>query len=1175
MVFERIFCHFLAAVSLVYIFLHHNHRDGDEAPVGVVAVALSKNLNRCITGIFPKISGYQTSKQNTNATLLLLALILAGDISTNPGPRNASLFPCGVCDLAVTSDCRAVACDDCSVWYHRTCIDLCTADYDLLNHSNISWLCHKCDCMNCNTFTFRSYELLHSNYYNAISDPNVTLDSICSSSVFSPLKTSSPTNVRHNVSHNSHGPRVSTPSRTSGPGSSSLYHLPAKQNLRILSVNCRSIRNKSSEFIASIDYVKPDIVCGTESWLSDSIKSSEVFPQDYVAYRKDRQSAGGGVFILVHRSLVSVEQTNLDSNSESKWVDIQLENNKNLLVGVFYMPHRSEKDLYELNRTLQKISDGPNQKQVILAGDFNCPDIDWDTLQLSVDCKDPALQQSLIDISVSAELTQVHLMPTREHNILDLVFCSNPSLVKSSVSIPGISDHEFVVTDFDTKPAKIRQKPKRGYMFHKADWQTLNDEISSLSTTIQSDFATNNDVHSLWDTFKSGLMKSINSNIPSKMFKPRRSYPWINSAVRSMLKRKRRLLAQAKRTKNWANYRHFQKECRRHVRKAEWDHVNNIIQEGLSKNNSKPFWRYVKSKRQDNIGVAPLKSKGSLIADSNSKAKILLNQFKSVFTHESNSTLPPVSKNIRNPISNIKIDTNGIAKLLEGINPAKAGGPDDIPNLVLQKCATAIAPGLAAIFQKSLDSGDLPKDWLDANIAPVFKKGDKHSPENYRPISLTSVTCKILEHIICRHILSHFEQHKILTNLNHGFRSGFSCETQLAVTTHDLLQSFDKGKQVDVAILDFSKAFDTVPHNKLLHKLDMYGVRGPLHSWLRTFLCKRRMRVVLDGEYSEYTSVDSGVPQGTVLGPLLFLCHINDLPERVKSQVRLFADDCLLYRVINTFQDHIRLQEDLDGLERWATDWGMHFNSKKCYILSIKNKSQYFYSLDNEILQRVASSPYLGIQFSEDLKWQTHISAVSKKASSTLGFLRRNLRNCPQPCKRIAYISLVRSQLEYGASVWDPYLKTDIDRLEKIQRKAARFITGDYRTRVHGCVTHMLHSLKLPPLEDRRRDQRLVLLYKVSNGLLPAIPPHQFLTPKRKGRVIKAKRLTDYVAVNIVEKEVTNNSKCFLVPRCNTRQFEHSVFVRSTIDWNHLDEATVNASTPEGFVNALCAAPRA
>ena len=258
-------------------------------------------------------------------------------------------------------------------------------------------------------------------------------------------------------------------------------------------------------------------------------------------------------------------------------------------------------------------------------------------------------------------------------------------------------------------------------------------------------------------------------------------------------------------------------------------------------------------------------------------------------------------------------------------------------------------------------------------------------------MSLTSVISKLLEHIVCHELHAHFDRNNVLTNVNHGFRSGFSCETQLTITTDDLTKNNEKGIQTDVAILDFSKAFDTVPHQKLLHKLRCYGVKGSLHTWIKSFLCKRQMKVVVNGESSQETEVISGVPQGTVLGPLLFLVHINDLPDSVSSNVRLFADDCLLYRQIRSTKDQEILQNDLKKLEIWADSWGMRFNAKKCYILSITSKGiKKFYELNSCILKEVDHNPYLGIILSKDLKWETHIDQVCKKANSALGFIQRN-----------------------------------------------------------------------------------------------------------------------------------------------------------------------------------------
>ena len=244
---------------------------------------------------------------------------------------------------------------------------------------------------------------------------------------------------------------------------------------------------------------------------------------------------------------------------------------------------------------------------------------------------------------------------------------------------------------------------------------------------------------------------------------------------------------------------------------------------------------------------------------------------------------------------------------------------------------------------------------------------------------------------ICKHVLDHLERNNILTLLNHGFRSGYSCETQLVSTVHDLLGKFDSGSQIDMIILDFSKAFDTVPHSKLLHKIKLYGVDGNINAWLCDFLTNR----MIDGEESDSVTVDSGVPQGTVLGPLLFLCHINDLPDAVKSTDRLFADDCLLYRSIRNRDDHLALERDLRQIETWALTWGMRFNAKKCYLMSINQKSTHFCQLDSHILQQVPDNPSLGVTLSDNMKWNSHISKISKKANPTLGFLEEKSKALP------------------------------------------------------------------------------------------------------------------------------------------------------------------------------------
>ena len=291
----------------------------------------------------------------------------------------------------------------------------------------------------------------------------------------------------------------------------------------------------------------------------------------------------------------------------------------------------------------------------------------------------------------------------------------------------------------------------------------------------------------------------------------------------------------------------------------------------------------------------------------------------------------------------------------------------------------------------------------------------------------------------------------------------------------------------------------------------------------------------------------------------------------MKSTFRLFADDCLLYRSIRNRDDHLALERDLQQLETWAHTWGMRFNAKKCYLMSINQKSTHFYLLDGHILQQVPDNPYLGVTLSDNMKWNSHISKISKKANSTLGFLKRNFKHCPQDSRRTTYLSFVRSTLEYSSIVWDPYLQKDIDKLEKVQRQAARFITGDYISKEQGCVSQMLAELNLPPLQDRRKANRLTFFFMVVEGLVPAMQPHDFLTPMILSGENAMLNLNNIQTVSLVTSLTNNLQTIVNVLRLSsaTETYKNSFFPRTIIDWNHLDDNFVRADTVDGFRKAV------
>ena len=353
-------------------------------------------------------------------------------------------------------------------------------------------------------------------------------------------------------------------------------------------------------------------------------------------------------------------------------------------------------------------------------------------------------------------------------------------------------------------------------------------------------------------------------------------------------------------------------------------------------------------------------------------------------------------------MEDFSIPVAGILKLLKNLKPGKAAGPDRLKPILLKELCEEIAPIIQVIFERSIQTGKLPAEWCRAQVSdsPIFKKGDKTSAANYRPISLTCILCKVLEHIMASHLVKHFDKHDLLYDLQHGFREKRSCDTQLTMLFEDLARNTSVGKQTDLTLLDFSKAFDKVNHSKLTWKLHQYGIRGNALSWIRAFLGNRSQTVVIEGKESGSVPVSSGVPQGSVLGPILFLVFINDLPENLSSQVRLFANDTAVYLTIGGLDDGTVLQNDLDKLSLWESQWDMEFNPSKCQVVRVTTARKAIntvYTLHGQILEVVTSTKYLGVDISSGLSWNSHtgshIDRITGNANRTLGYIRRNIKS--------------------------------------------------------------------------------------------------------------------------------------------------------------------------------------
>ena len=911
-------------------------------------------------------------------------------------------------------------------------------------------------------------------------------------------------------------------------------------------INARSVVNKMDELHQITATEDPDLIMITETWATYNLTDAELKLENYEMLRLDRRIARGGGCIIHFKSFLNVtleEQLTGSLQTESLYCKLKGPHSE-VLIGIIYnSTANTEEEEENIHHVIRRAC--LNYRDVILTGDFNHRTINWETLHSDRE------GQPFLDLTQDCFLAQCVEEPTRGENILDLVLTTNDNLLENvTVREPlGSSDHNMV--QFEVAIHTDPELWKTTYVdYRHGRYRKMRTYLKEVKWTEELNKGPT--IEAKWNIFKRYLETAVNKFVPTKTRKKKRQPQWWNKEIDRTRKQKIRWWNQYKNTKSDADYRLYKSALNRNnkeVRKAkmmlEKKLANNI------KSDPKAYYKYVRSKTEAKEKVGPLKENGVTITDDKKSAELLNQYFASVFTIEETSYIPNPPVIYDGPenhtLLHIEITSDMVLKKLQKLKPNKSPGVDNIYPVVLKHTAASIAQPLSHIFQESLNKNEIPSDWRNANVTPIYKKGPKHQPENYRPVSLTSQISKVMESILKDFINIHLDKFHLIKETQHGFTKGKSCLSNLLTFLEDVTRDIDSGRPVDILYLDFSKAFDRVPHIRLDKKIRAHGITGNVADWIATWLSGRKQKVVISGKSSAWKDVVSGVPQGSVLGPTLFLIYINDIDINISSTILKFADDTKVYRSTATPHDIQMLQQDLCQLYKWSTDWQMLFNVQKCKSLHIGHSNvHHSYHMNNIPIESTSSEKDLGIIIQSDLKVSQQVAKAVKSANRALGIIRRNITDKSKFNIIRLYKSLVRPHLEYGVQAWRPYLQRDINNIEKIQRRATKMIRGlenlPYERR--------LQEVNLISLERRRLRADLIQVFKIMNGL-EAIPKEKLF------ELLPASRNTRGHQQRIFKQRVRLDSRKYF-------------FSQRIIDeWNNLPIEAITATTINQFKRAI------
>lgn len=933
-------------------------------------------------------------------------------------------------------------------------------------------------------------------------------------------------------------------------GNESIPFLPKVRGFKMASLNIASLVLHIDELRILLAKQCLDVLCLNETRLDSTISDNIVHIDGYEIIRRDRNRNGGGVCIYIRTSMTySLRNDFANDQYETLSIDISKPNSSPFNVTALYRPPGCDDDFFVNLENIISTLDNEH-KDYYLLGDLNCN-------YLSEVCNSQLSQLKLL--SQVYQLNQLIDEPTRitstTKTLIDVIFTNDCSrIVASGVSHVAISDHSLVYT---IRKIAIPTQNTHKYITTR-DFKNFNPEkfkadLSSIPWNTINNCESPEEMLNVWQHLFTTVADK-HAPIRTKRVRHKKS-PWITPHIRTLIINRNKLKRKAVINNTpdlWCDFKKVRNAVNNEIKEAKATFYRSQIESSLG--NPKAIWNTINQlthrKKTSTTSIRELKIDGKSFTEPVDLCEILNNHFIQVGSNLA-SSIPVSETNFKDYVKPVntsfclqKTTETIVLKLLNKLQVHKATGLDNISSRLIKVSAPIISDSLTVIINKSIETGIFPSQWKYAKVFPLFKANDRTDRLNYRPISVLPMLSKICERIVYDQLYTYLSKNNILNKYQSGFRSLHSTVTALLDATNEWYLNMDNDMINLITFLDLAKAFDTVSHHILLEKLNVYGICGKSLDWFASYLSNRQQSCVVEGHISKPQKITCGVPQGSILGPLLFLLFINDLPTCLQyTKARMYADDTSLSaasKSTSELQSHVKC--DLDSIHKWLKANKLSLNVTKTeymYIATsfkLANLGRIFpITIGNQPIKRVKSTKCLGVYFDENMSWSKHIDHLSKKVCRSINGLKQARKFVPKQTLVSIYNALTQPYFDYCDTVWGNLSKGPSSCLQKLQNRAARIITFQgYDTR----SADILEELNWENLSQRRDKHLCLMVYKALNNKVPGYLNDLFV------------KCSDYISYRSKLRDSEINLALTRTPK--TECFKGSFSYRGVQMWNSL-----------------------